>query len=485
MVFSSVIFLFYFLPVFLLGYYVSGWRTGALLTGSVAFYVWGEGGYILLLLGLILANYAGALWIDRSEAGARRVGVLAVAALDLAVLAYFKYSGFLAHIVNGLAHARLAPELKFALPLGISFFTFQLISYVADVSRGAVKAERDLVRFAAYILMFPHLIAGPIVRYADIRDEMHADRRTTTRLGLGVQYFIVGLSQKVLVANTVAPVADHLFGLPPGALTAASAWLGALAYSLQIYFDFCGYSNMAIGLAFMLGFTYPRNFNYPYAAQSITEFWRRWHISLSSWFRDYLYIPLGGNRGGRWRTIRNLLIVFLLTGLWHGAAWSFIAWGLYHGAFLMLERFGLGRVLSAAPRLLRHAYALVVVVVGWVFFRAEGLGAGMQYLRAMSAPHRVRPPDVALLVLLNHEVVVALVIGALLSFPVLPALLERLRVPRARGDGVGTPLSASPALALDTTRVHALPIAILLTGLVLSVAHLANSSLNPFLYFRF
>ena len=485
MVFSSIIFVFYFLPVFLLGYYVSGWRTGALLTGSVAFYVWGEGGYIFLLGGLILANYAGALWIDRLEARARRIGVLAVAALDLAVLGYFKYSGFLAHILNGLAHARLAPELKLALPLGISFFTFQLISYVADVSRGAVKAERDLVRFAAYILMFPHLIAGPIVRYADIREEMHGDRRKTTRLGLGVQYFIVGLCQKVLVANTVAPVADHMFGMAPHALTAANAWLGASAYSLQIYFDFCGYSNMAIGLAFMLGFTYPRNFNYPYAAQSITEFWRRWHISLSSWFRDYLYIPLGGNRGGRWRTVRNLLIVFLLTGLWHGAAWSFIVWGLYHGAFLMLERFGLGRLLAAAPRLLRHAYALLVVMLGWVLFRAEGLQNGLQYLHAMFTAHRHRPPDAGLLVLLNNEVVAALVIGAVLSFPVLPALLDRLKAARAHGDDLGPGLRAGSVLALDTTRVHALPILLLLSGLVLSIAHLANSSLNPFLYFRF
>jgi alginate O-acetyltransferase complex protein AlgI len=485
MVFSSVIFVFYFLPVFLLGYYVSGWRTGFLLTGSAAFYVWGEGGYVFLLAALIVANYAGALWIDRSAARARAIGVLIVAAADLAVLGYFKYSGFLAHILNGLAHARLAPELKLALPLGISFFTFQLISYVADVSRGAVKAERDPIRFAAYILMFPHLIAGPIVRYADIRDEMHADRRTTTRLGLGVQYFIVGLCQKVLVANTVAPVADHLFGVAPHALTAANAWLGAFAYSLQIYFDFCGYSNMAIGLAFMLGFTYPRNFNYPYSAQSITEFWRRWHISLSSWFRDYVYIPLGGNRGGPWRTVRNLLIVFLLTGLWHGAAWSFIVWGLYHGAFLMLERFGLDRILAAVPRVVRHAYALLVVAMGWVLFRAEGLHDGVQYLRAMFTPDRVRPPDTSLLVLLNHEVLAALAIGALLSFPVLPAILERLRVARAQDPGGGADSVAGRALALDTSSVHALPIAILLAGLVLSIAHLANSSLNPFLYFRF
>ena len=485
MVFSSVVFIFYFLPVFLVGYYVSGWRTGALLTGSVAFYVWGEGGYIFLLAALIGLNYVAALWLERSAPDRRRAGLLAIAALDLLVLGYFKYSGFLAHNANALLPGRPIPELKLALPLGISFFTFQLISYVADVSRGAVVAERGLARFAAYILMFPHLIAGPIVRYADIRDEMHADRRKTTRFGLGIQYFIVGLSQKVLIANTVAPVADHVFGTAKGMLVAGNAWLGALAYSLQIFFDFCGYSNMAIGLAFMLGFTYPRNFNFPYAAQSITEFWRRWHISLSSWFRDYVYIPLGGNRGGRLATVRNLLIVFLLTGLWHGAAWSFIVWGLYHGAFLMLERFGLGRILTALPRLVRHAYALLVVMIGWVFFRADGFVRGLDYLRIMFTPQRVRPPDIALLTLLNPEVILALAVGVALSFPTVPALLSALNARRASDPQAGATLSPGSNPALATTQTHVLPVALMLTCLVFSLAHLANSSLNPFLYFRF
>jgi alginate O-acetyltransferase complex protein AlgI len=478
-VFSSIIFIFYFLPVFLLGYYVSGWRAGALLVGSVAFYVWGEGAYIALLGGLIGLNYAGSLWLAAAPAGRRRLAILVgLIVADFGVLAFFKYAGFLAQNANRLLAGDWVPEIEVALPLGVSFFTFQLVSYVVDVHRGSVKVERDPVRFAAYILMFPHLIAGPIVRYADIRDEMHADRRRTGHVGLGVQYFIVGLSQKVLIANVVAPLADLAF-LPnvtnPATLT---AWLGLWAYSLQIYFDFCGYSNMAIGLAFLMGFTFPKNFDYPYISQSITEFWRRWHMSLSSWFRDYVYIPLGGNRGGRWMTVRNLLIVFFLTGLWHGAAWRFIVWGLYHGAFLMLERFGFGRLLERAPRPVRHAYAIVVVMIGWVFFRADSLPHALRYLAAMFDPRGIRAPDIALVVTANAQVLGALAAGTLLAAPLLPALLERLRAPRAETPG---PVPAR----LDTRSVHALPVIVLAAGFVLSIAVLVGSTLNPFLYFRF
>jgi len=474
MVFSSIIFIFYFLPVFLIGYYAAGWRTGALLVGSVAFYVWGEGAYIFLLGALILLNYLAALSLDRLEAGGKRTAVIVTTVLvNFAVLGTFKYAGFLVQNLGALLPGAPLPEVKLALPLGISFFTFQLVSYLVDVARGQVKAEKDLIKFAAYILMFPHLIAGPIVRYADIVDEMHADRRQSTHLGLGIQYFIVGLCQKVLVANTVSPLADFAFGAAK--LDGTSAWLGALAYTLQIYFDFCGYSNMAIGLAFMLGFTYPRNFNYPYSAVSITDFWRRWHISLSSWFRDYVYIPLGGNRGGLAATLRNLLIVFLLTGLWHGAAWSFVVWGLYHGAFLMAERFGLGRLLERLPKVIRHGYALLAIVIGWVIFRAADLPSAGHYLKAMFAPHTLWNGDVGVLVLLNAEVIVAMVIGVVLSFPTVPGVLDRLHMPRADETiGVG-----------ETRAAHILPVSILIFGLILSVAHLANSSLNPFLYFRF
>lgn len=478
MVFSSIIFIFYFLPVFLLGYWLSGWRTGMLLAGSAAFYVWGEGPYIFLLAGLILANYAGSRALAAANGQGRRRAILTgLIVLDLGVLGVFKYASFLAQNLNAVLPGAPLPKIELALPLGISFFTFQLISYVADVYWRRVEVERGLTRFAAYILMFPHLIAGPIVRFADIREELHADRRRTGRIGLGVQYFIVGLCQKVLVANSVAPLADHAFGLGAG-LDPATAWLGVLAYSLQIYFDFCGYSNMAIGLAFMLGFTFPKNFDHPYASRSITEFWRRWHISLSSWFRDYVYIPLGGNRAGTAKTVRNLLVVFLLTGVWHGAAWTFVIWGLYHGAFLLFERFGLARILAAAPRLVGHVYALLVVAVGWVLFRAETLPQALDYLAAMTAVAKVPPLPLGTRVLLDAQTLAALAAGVVFAGPTLSWLLDRLRTPR---------LSPSHTLErrLDTQAVHVLATPALIVGLILSVAILAGTTLNPFLYFRF
>lgn len=479
MVFSSIIFIFYFLPVFLLGYYVSGWRAGVLLAGSAAFYVWGEGAYLLLLAALILLNYAGARLMATESRDGRRLALLwGVIGVDLAVLAYFKYAAFAAESLNDLIPGSPLPVVDHALPLGVSFFTFQLVSYVVDVHRRSIEAERDLTRFAAYILMFPHLIAGPIVRYAAIRDELHADRRRTGRLGLGVQYFIVGLSQKVLIANAVAPIADYAFGAPEGSLDIASAWLGALSYMLQIYFDFCGYSNMAIGLAFMLGFTFPKNFDYPYAAQSMSDFWRRWHISLSSWFRDYVYIPLGGNRRGQVKTARNLLVVFFLTGLWHGAALQFIVWGLYHGAFLMLERYGLARRLEAAPGALRRIYVLLVVAIGWVFFRADSLPAAAAYLRTMADPTTLRPAPPGLGVVLHAQSAAAFVAGCLFAFPLAPWLLRQVQAPWSAA-------GHERAERLDSTAVRAVPVPLLLAGLALSIALLVGSTLNPFLYFRF
>lgn len=476
MVFSSIIFIFYFLPVFLLGYVLTGWRTGVLLAGSAAFYVWGEGAWIGLLGALIGLNHVAALAMDRAGSERRRRAILvATVVLDLTVLGIFKYAGFLARSLNLILPGDPVPVLDLRLPLGISFFTFQLVSYLVDVARRTTPVETRLERFAAYILMFPHLIAGPIVRYADLREEMAADRRASGHTGLGFQYFIVGLCQKVLVANSLAPLADHAFGLAPGQLTAPTAWAGLVAYSLQIYFDFCGYSNMAIGLAFMLGFTFPKNFDHPYASRSLTEFWRRWHMSLSAWFRDYVYIPLGGNRGGQANTVRNLMIVFFLTGLWHGAAWTFVIWGLFHGSFLMLERFGLGRILERLPLVVRHIYALAVVMVGWVFFRAETLPQALSYLAGLIRPG---PMGVSLAVRLDGPTVTALVVGSLLAFPLLPHLLKRLNTPLA-----GSPSNLPPHL--DTRAVSVLPVPVLALGFVLSIALLASSTLNPFLYFRF
>ena len=477
MLFSSIIFIAYFLPVFLAFYYASGMRTAALLTGSIAFYVWGEGAYVALLLALIAINHVGAHRIARAGDGGGRGWLAAVITIDLAVLGLFKYAGFIARTLNGVSGHDWLPVPDLRLPLGISFFTFQLISYVVDVYRRHVQPERSPMAFATYILMFPHLIAGPIVRYADIRTELNRAGRHL-RAGLGVQYFIVGLCQKVLIANSVAPVADHAFTLA-GNLDATMAWIGILSYTLQIYFDFCGYSNMAIGLAFLLGFTFPKNFDYPYAARSITDFWRRWHMSLSFWFRDYVYIPLGGNRGSRGRVLFNLMTVFFLTGLWHGAAWNFIVWGLYHGMFLLAERSGLGRVLERLPRPATMLYTLLVVMVGWVFFRAEDLRSALFYLSRMFDLRTFYTPLVESRIVMNTQFWTALAIGCVLAIPTLPALMRALRRP-VYGE--------SPAIReprLDTLRVALLPAPVLLLGLVLSIALLAGSSLNPFLYFRF
>ena len=476
MLFSSIIFIAYFFPLFLALYFLSGKRTATLLTGSTIFYVWGEGEYILLLVALIALNYAAAMWGTGKSAGPS-VWIMAAIGIDLAVLGIFKYGDFAAAILNQLLGKNLLPQLHLTLPLGISFFTFQLISYLIDVRRGSVPPERRPLAFATYILMFPHLIAGPIVRYADIRDELTREGRRV-RLGLGLQYFLVGLCQKALIANSVAPVADHAFGLGAN-IDATIAWIGIVAYTLQIYFDFCGYSNMAIGLAFMLGFTFPRNFDYPYAAQSLTDFWRRWHMSLSFWFRDYVYIPLGGNRGGKWRTIANLLVVFLLTGLWHGAAWTFILWGLFHGMILLAERLWLGRWLKAAHPVIGSGYTLLAVMIGWVLFRSDDLRNAAHYLSAMADVGRFRWPSITAQILMNTQYWTAMACGILFSWPVVAKVLEASGRPQ---------FGRSPRIAdqrLDTLCVHPLPIPLLLAGFVLSMAILASSSHNPFLYFRF
>lgn len=478
MLFSSIIFIVYFLPIFLAVYLLTGLRTATLLTGSVIFYTWGEGGYIFLLAGLILLNFYLAQTLRNRRGRSKTAWLVVALIIDLGVLGTFKYANFIAQIINGVAGTLVLPSHALRLPLGISFFTFQLISYLVDVYRGDVKTENNLWRFATYILMFPHLIAGPIVRYAQIRDELAHRSFDHRRLGLGIQYFVSGLCQKVLIANTVAPLADYAFGLR-GHLDASIAWLGIVSYTLQIYFDFGGYSNMAIGLAFMLGFTFPKNFDYPYAARSITEFWRRWHMSLSFWFRDYLYIPLGGNRGGQWKTIRNLIVVFFLTGLWHGAAWKFIIWGLFHGTFLLIERLWLSRRLVRFGSFVAWTYTILVVMVGWVFFRADDLSHALHYLRHLFNPTEFYYLDVDSRILLSPETFLALVVGLVLSFPVIPRLFDSMGKSRfSRSQEI-------QEARLDTLYVHPQPALLLVAGFVLSCALLAGSSLNPFLYFRF
>ena len=425
MVFSSVAFIFYFLPLFLLLYYLCGARNGALLLGSLIFYTWGEGFYLFLLAGLVVLNFYCGQLIGDTEGARRKAFLTAGIGINLAALAIFKYADFIVRNINHALNANL-PAIDIHLPLGISFFVFQLISYLIDVSRSNVTADRGFVRFATYVMMFPHLIAGPIVRYSDIDRELFKRSITFEKVGLGVQYFIVGLCQKALIANIVAPAADKVFGLPSSELSGPIAWIGVTAYTLQIYFDFCGYSNMAIGLAFMMGFRFPINFNYPYASRSITEFWRRWHMSLSFWFRDYVYIPLGGNRGGTFRTALNLIIVFFVTGLWHGASWTFVIWGIFHGAILLIEPFGLRKALDLVQgRELGLDHAHCHGRVG--LFRASDLGHVRTILSAMFGFADGSPTSPVEL-WFTRDLMLAMASGILFSFPILPRLLEILKV---------------------------------------------------------
>ncbi len=388
MVFSSIIFLFYFLPVFLLAYSIPDSqhrRNVVLVAFSLVFYAWGEPLYITLMLLSIGMNYWFGQRIGRAEEPSRRRWLCLAVTLDVCLLGAFKYTPFLVRNVSDLlgVHFPLQTSLlAIPLPLGISFYTFQAISYVVDVYRRRFAPEQSVLDLAAYVTMFPHLIAGPIVRYQEIRDELHTTQISDERLLQGAQIFVLGLSAKLLIANTFSQYADQVFGLEPALLTSALAWLGAVSYTFQIYFDFNGYSIMAIGLAMMLGFTFPRNFDRPYISTSITEFWRRWHISLSTWFRDYLYIPLGGNRAGPFKTYRNLLIVFVVCGVWHGAGWTFLLWGLLHGVFLVFERL-VQPIGWRVPRIVLHVYAMLVVVCGWVLFRSPTLASAGAYFAAM------------------------------------------------------------------------------------------------------
>jgi len=461
MVFSSITFLFYFLPLFLLAYYFLPGSNLIILLASLLFYGWGDPTALPLLLFCIVLNWWFGLRIAHGGEREHLLLVLGVAT-NLALLLFFKYTNFLVAQWQSLAsHLSLpAPAIPdIALPLGISFFTFQGISYLVDISRGVVPAQPSLLKFAMYKAMFPPLIAGPIVRYATIADQVDSHNVTRDRLASGIQQFIIGLAQKMLIANTVAVPADRIFALPADELTTAAAWLGAICYALQIYFDFGGYSNMAIGLGRMMGFELPRNFDRPYASQSVTEFWRRWHMTLSSWFRDYVYIPLGGNRYGTVRTGAHLLIVFFLCGFWHGASWNFAIWGLYHGVFLILERIGLGRVLAAMPALVRHAYLLVVVVVGWVPFRAETLDGTITYLRAMLHIGTVSGP--AIPSQLNEVVVLAMLVGAIAA--------------------VWPPARPPIGHTWSFVARHAACLALF----ILSAASLVAGTHNPFIYFRF
>ena len=384
MVFSSSVFLLLFLPaVFIADSLIkTRYSNILLLSASLFFYAWGEPYYVFLMMFSILLNWGVGLIIGRSSSGMRRAALTIGVVCDLLILGYYKYSGFFASIVNHAAGRDVLTVPELVLPIGISFFTFQAISYIADVYRGETEASDSIINVALYISFFPQLIAGPIVKYKDINEQIKRRSVTWLDTAAGFKRFIYGLSKKVLISNVLGLCADSVFGFEASATDIRAAWIGALAYMFQIYYDFSGYSDMAIGLGRMFGFTIEENFNYPYMSGSISEFWRRWHISLGSWFREYVYIPLGGNRRGELRTYINLVIVFFLTGLWHGADFSFIVWGLYHGLFQIIERLGLKKQLERHPAA-AHIYTFTVVCFGWVLFRAEDLTSGLCYMSDM------------------------------------------------------------------------------------------------------
>ena len=377
MLFSSIVFLFTFLPAVMILYYLLPvrFRNVILLLASLVFYAWGEPVYLFLMLLSILFNYFSGLDIARNlqDKRAAKRSLVFNLIINLAVLGFFKYEGFVLDTLNGILPVHISYH-ALPLPIGISFYTFQILSYIIDVYRGNVKVQTNLPNFALYVTMFPQLIAGPIVQYADVDEQLASREISRTKFGEGSMYFIRGLAKKVLLANTSGMIFTEVSGLAKDNIAVMTAWLGAFAYMFQIYFDFSGYSDMAIGLGKMFGFEFNMNFNYPYVSKSITEFWRRWHISLSSWFRDYVYIPLGGNRVSKIKHIRNLLIVWFLTGLWHGAAWNFVAWGLYYGVILIIEKYLLSPVLDRLPDVVRHIYSIVLVVIGWVLFCAGAHG---------------------------------------------------------------------------------------------------------------
>lgn len=465
MLFSSLVFLFVFLPLIIITYYlvpIRSYRNFILLAFSLVFYAWGEPVYVVLMVLEILINFVLAQLIARNnDLKIKRLYLVITIIIDLGLLGFYKYSNFLIDIINNLFAMNLT-FIEISLPIGISFYTFQVLSYVIDVYRGKVKVQNNILNLATYITMFPQLIAGPIVRYETIEDELTNRKESLSMVADGIRRFIIGLGKKIIIANNLALLAESVF-LKTELVNYnfMIAWLGAISYALQIYFDFSGYSDMAIGLGKIFGFNFLENFNYPYIAKSITDFWRRWHISLSSWFRDYVYIPLGGNRVSKARWYLNIMIVWMLTGLWHGASYNFVAWGLYYGFFLIIEKVFLLRYLEKV-KILNHVFTLVVVIFGFVIFNSSNLTQIQSFFTNMFA--QLPYFDKAFLESNN-------------LFYLLPYLFM--------GIIAATPLFNRIFKLLDESYFGIVFDAYLILVLVICIVFLVNSSYNPFIYFRF
>lgn len=468
MVFSSLLFLFRFLPAALLLYLAAprSWKNAVLFFISLIFYAWGEPVYVTLMLFSTLVDYThGRMadrWKRRGKIGKARAAVASSVIINLLLLGFFKYGDFFVENINLIFHTALEP-LNLPLPIGISFYTFQTMSYTIDVYRGQARVQKNLISFGAYVAMFPQLIAGPIVRYQTVAEELNDRRASVEDFAEGVLRFTAGLGKKVLLANNIGLLWEEILRLHPEQRTLLTSWLGASAFALQLYFDFSGYSDMAIGLGRMLGFRFPENFNYPYLAQSITEFWRRWHMTLGVWFREYVYIPLGGNRKGRARQLLNILLVWMLTGIWHGAAYSFLFWGLYFAALLILEKFLLAKALERLPAWGRRLYTLGLVLVSWVIFALDSAEESFAYLGAMFGAHGLAD-RMSLYLLQNYGILLGLLI------------LGATPIPKRLAEGLRGKMGG---------RRWVLEAGFFALTFFLCLVYLSGDSYNPFLYFRF
>jgi len=464
MLFSSLIFLFLFLPLVLTGYYIlpgTRYKNILLLLVSIFFYAWGEPVYILLLPASILINHAFGLLISSGSTG-KKLFLTASIVFNVGLIVLFKYLPFFIINLNNILPLHI-PVPKMALPLGISFYTFKVITYLVDVYRGIVPAQKSLINHALYISLFPQLTAGPIVKYSDISTQLDNRNHTLNMFARGVAKFILGLGKKIILSNNLALIADSIFNFKSGTFGVLAAWIGLISYSLQIYFDFSGYSDMAIGLGRMFGFEVDENFYYPYISKSVGEFWRRWHISLGSFFRDYVYIPLGGSRcKSQLANYRNLFVVWFLTGLWHGASWNFIVWGLYFGFLIALERVFLLNLLHKLPKFFQHLYLIAATVIGWVFFRTDNLSHAVMYFKKLFGLSVTI--DLADPLLLLHDNILLLIIAILACTPLIKNLVLSLSKHRF------FPYAAGFGLILIY---------------FISIMYLGNSSYNPFIYSRF
>lgn len=464
MVFSSLVFMFAYLPITLLAYYLvpRQGRNIFLFIVNLIFYGWGEPKLVLLMVFNIFFNYIGGWLVDkyRADAKKKKLFLILTCVLDIGILAVFKYTGMITETLNMLPFLNI-PELQISLPIGISFYTFQTMSYVIDVYRDDAPVSKNFINFGTYVALFPQLIAGPIVRYRDVAEQLVNRRETLEMFTKGVKLFMVGLAKKVIIANTMGTLTTNIFATTDEN-GVVGTWVGMIAYTFQIYFDFSGYSDMACGLGNMMGFEFLKNFNYPYIAKSITDFWRRWHISLSTWFKEYVYIPLGGNRKGVKRQILNLLIVWGLTGLWHGAAYNFVLWGLYYGLLLILEKFVLKKFLDRLPSFVQHIYTLFIIIIGWGLFYFTDVGQlGEFMVDLFNFGNGICGAQAFNLIMSNLPM---LIIAAVASTPLATMLYTRF----------------------EHTRFMWIPETLYCMGvLAVSTASLVNQSYNPFLYFRF